>query len=358
MAADWTDLLTTQSASKPILIWKGCDSKVARAIWELQRECAAKAPNARWRALPTIFRRHLDPALDAAFSVAGISPQLLTEVFGDGGIASYFSKPAALDRNFCLVNKRTNNVLAATTSTLREAAEWIEDHRPIRVVPNSVSGMKGELRKIRGAEYGRCWPFCEHCGELSERAAWLATRGAEIDSNADPSRYSARICQTHRQKQGGCQRTARRQRPRFQQVLQALTRELSTDRVFRKRFIDRAWEVDGASPLEPSEVHDFLKKNRRTSLIVDPVKAFLRQCANRISREFPDNTALSVARLRLSGIPQSEIAVRLGLSRQAVSQRVAKSRGFYDFSRHSPLLYWWPGGTLSDPSSRGSKPGD
>ncbi|MEO6923576.1 MAG: hypothetical protein ABI142_07110, partial [Bryocella sp.] len=332
MVSDWTDSLTAQRAHKPILIWKDCDSKVARALWEFQSECAETAPQARWRALPTIFRRHVDPALNAAFSAAGISPQLLTEVFGDGGIASYFSKPAALDRNLCLLNKLTNNFLAATTNTLREAVEWIEDHRPARVVPNSVKGMKGELRRVRGGEYGPCWPFCEYCGELSERALWLATQGAEKVPSGDLSRYSARICHTHKQKQGGCQRTARRQRLRFEKVLQALTRELSTDREFRRRFIDRAWEVDGATPLEPNDVLDFLMKHLDTSLIIDPVKAYARHCANRISREFPDDTALSVARLRLAGIPQSEIAVRLGVSRQAVSQRVAKSRGFYDFS--------------------------
>lgn len=89
-----------------------------------------------------------------------------------------------------------------------------------------------------------------------------------------------------------------------------------------------------------------LAQTTSASLIIDPVKTYARKCAYNISRELPDDTALSIARLRSEGLNQSDIARRLGLSRQSISLRIRKSRGYYDFTRHSPLLYWWPDDTL------------
>lgn len=353
MDAHWTNCLTGQTATSqmPIPIWKGCGAQIARAIWDFQQACATKPPKALWRAMPALVQRHIEPALHASLSAAGFPPELLVQAaFGENGLSASLLQPNDLDRRLCDLNKMTHSSLAESIDTLREAIRWIEDRRPARTVPTAMRGLKGASRRLCSGIAVRGWPYCAHCGQLSERALQLNARHNLEDPDEDLSRYSAQFCPSHKQEHGGSCRSARRHAERFKQVLRALKHELSIDRSFHARLIQRAWELEGDSPLPLQRDAGllFLKKAAVPSLITDPVKTYLRKCAYSITRELPDDTALSIARLRSEGLSQSDIARRLGLSRQAVSLRIRKSRGCYDFTRHSPLLYWWPDDTLAE----------
>ena len=345
MDVHWTNKLTRQTESPriPIRIWEGCDPKIARAIWDFQRACAATPANARWRAMPSLIRRHLDTALLATLAANGVPIETLSSLLSSKGLSAARSRDLALDRDLCVFNRLTQNALAGSVDTLREAIRWVTDHRPARV----AGPLKGDRRRSANTKQSPSWPYCEHCGRLSERAQQFHEGNLQNTSCEEGRRYSRRFCLNHKQEQGGSQRSARRKAAEFEQVLRALKRELSIDRAFRARFIQRAWELEGTPPLELSDNLQISAWKATSPLILDPVKTYIRECAYRIARELPDETAIAIARKSAEGLTQAKIASDLKLKPQTISQRVRKSRGYYDFSRSTKLLYWWPDDTLA-----------
>jgi hypothetical protein len=294
--------------------------------------------------MPSLIRHHLDTALLATLSTAGIPIEALSNVLGSKGLSTAPSRALALDRDLCVFNRQTQSVLASSVDTLREAIRWITDHQPVRI----NGPLKGDRRPSRNTKQSQSWPYCGHCGRLSEYAQRIHENAAYKSSHVETGCYSKRFCLNHKQEQGGSSRSARRQAAKFESVLNALKHELSIDRTFRDRFIQRAWEVEGEQPIELSDKSQIFRKIARSPLIIDPVKTYIRECAYRIARELPDKKAISIASLSAEGLSQAEIARRINVSRQSISQRLLKHRGHYDFSRSTPLLYWWPDDKLAN----------
>lgn len=268
--------------------------------------------------------------------------------FYDGGMSSAVADPAHLDRLSCLLNRRTHGLLAGSIDTLRDMGRWVAHQRPSRLVPPAGKDLKGEKRKARRvvdfSAYAD-WPYCEHCGHFSELAASLVALGHIPATELPPG--SPRFCADHNP---ATNPAVARRRARFEQVLDAIAQELSSDTAFRMQFTQCAWAHSRTTELHQNEVMAFAAKAAHATLIADPVETYIRECAFQIARNPIDDTGLAIAKMRAEGMSQAAIARRLGLSRQAVSQRIRKTTGHFDFARRSPLLYWWPDKVvLNDP---------
>lgn len=248
-------------------------------------------------------------------------------------------------------------MLAGSIDTLRDMGQWIADQQPTRLVPAAKKSLKGEKRKARGVvDYSkyRDWPYCKHCGQLSTLAASLA--GA--NSNDKPANrkvpLSPQFCERHNP---ATSPAASRRYERFQRVFAAIKRELSADKEFRTAFTQRAWDTSGVMVQPHEEIPLRVMRISHPKLITDPVKSFARECASLIAKKNVDKTDVAIAKLSAEGMNQAEIARRLNLSRQVVSQRISRTTGHFDFARRSPLLYWWPDKvTLNDPEIRPAAP--
>jgi len=289
----------------------------------------------------------VEPALRACIVKAGGSAAALEFTFGDGGLAAAINDQPLLDQLLCRLAQRIPDAVHSSIDTLREMGQWIADQRPTRLIPPAKKGLRGEARRSRGAiEFSAYtdWPYCEHCGQLSELADAICRLGRMPPHLRQGRAPSPRFCAQHHPT---INQAVARRRTYFKQVLRAIKRELTSDKVFRAQFAKMAWQWEeqraGAKELRLEEVMTFAVEVRHAPLITDPIKSYARECAYQIARHHADDTELAIARLRAEGLIQSEIARRLDLSRQAVSLRMRKTSGHYDFSRSSPLLYWWPG---------------
>lgn len=372
-----------------IRIWQGCAASVARAVWSLQREHASLPVNTRYRALPKLVRLYVDPALRKAMKVAGYDTQLLDFILGSGGIAGALPQPAELDRNLCRLAHSTGDAMTNTVDTLREVVHWVAGQHPVRQTQTQIDQVDqrrclrrpakrpvAERRKnkfvVTFSAY-RTWPYCEYCGDACERAALLR----EPDGLTDPKAASPRFCKLHNISNPSGHRAGVRINERFKLILHAIYDEIREDRSFAARFreqtFNRRYKIDRLKTFsgDPVALEDRMDELARDwslitqeesiqiskcidhRLLTDPLQTLARNYAFHIARRLPDEVTLKVVRALAAGKTKAAIASNLGLTLRKVGYRVDRysDNGYFDFSRHSHLLYWWPDDAVAGPAA-------
>lgn len=351
MTKRFTPRSSTQSGQ--IRIWKGCAPGVARAIWHLQREFASRGPNTRYRSLPRIVQRLVEPALRTCLKAKyGRRADAICITFISRCVTQAI-KPSSpielelLDRMLCWLRRRIpDDTFDSTIDTLREMGRWIGCQCSPRVVPPTKRHLRGEARRTRAVvDFSAFadWPYCEICGHLSELADALVRCG--YTQAGDPPVGNPKLCARHKALPRS---TVARRKQRFELVLDAIEQELCDEAAFRKWFIDRAWqweqEQTGKTPIRPEDAMHYAANAVRGIPITSPEEGYARECAYRIALHGADETEFAVAKCLAEGLNHSEIARKLRLSRRTICSRVRKMEnvGKYNFTRSSPLLYWWP----------------
>jgi len=220
----------------------------------------------------------------------------------------------------------TRGTLDESIDTLRELSHWVAEQQPVK-----RARLKGELRRdVRITRFGatRDWPYCECCGEFCQRAEGMLRE----EASAKLKRLSPRFCRAHSPtKNPSAHRATMRHKKVFKATLRAIYEEMRMDREFRRK-------------MKNITAADTVPDYPDSSLNTDPIVSLARRYAFRIARESPSRTLLDVAQMRMDGLTQCAIAVRLGIKRSTVSMQIRNhaDRGCFDFTRHSRLLYWWP----------------
>lgn len=337
--------------------WGDCDALVAEALEMIQAAYYQRPENSRYRAMTALVRHRLQPALLVCLKTARGTTTAFECVFGAGGLTDDLKRPAVLDRNLCRLGWLSHGAIDTTINPLRDAMRWIASKRSVRQVPTTRSHLKGENRRLVPALIIRDhedWPYCEYCEKLSQHAEWLKechgkAKMTAVSSDQMASDPSYQFCCDHDPTDHPSEhRHASRKKDLFKDILKAIGREQRLNKRFRKRFAEHAWETTSIDSLQTREDVEALASSDPISPLLNPVEMLARKYANRIARELPDSTLLAIAELKAKGMRQAAIASQLDISREAVSQRIKRCRGYFDFSRKSPLLYWWPDAEVID----------
>jgi hypothetical protein len=330
--------------------WPGCDPLVASVLERIEAECRHRPPHTRYRSMLRMVGHQLQPALLACIRASTGNTLAFDVIFHTKGLANSLDDPACLDRDLCHLASIADEKIDETVDAIRQFVRWVAYHKPARVVPRGNRHLKGEIRHKRGTveftDYAE-WPYCKLCGELSQLAEIVSTRylsGINSVPGTNEDDVSPNFCRNHDPTlcPSGYKRAIRKF-ARFECIHRAIGREQKIDSRFRQRFSNQAFK--GLNPEDvgnEESIYRLANSQIPASLILNPTEQLARRYASKISQEDVNPRTVLLAELMSIGMSSSDATHQLGISPQATSQMIKKSRGFFDFTRHSTLLFWWP----------------
>lgn len=341
----------------PIAVNERCDPRLVAAIESFQRAIDARmrmeSRRLPARSVKLLAIEHVAPALDAVTSeLAGRSflPPSVFKATIDKPLHLHFLARTAIRNLRCAgVDETTASV---TADAMREISHFLKSWpETVRVVPQAMRGEKGAPMRLRHVEDRAGlidWPYCELCWKLTE-SAYRLERDAGKTKLDHLEGLSERFCAEHARVSGTLYRKDQKNKARFQDLLQAIYAEISSNVAYRERFTssgdDAVWrKAKAMSPeafntLATCDVSPF-----------NPLQMRVRLAAYRIACYSPRQLARVVAIIRLQQEARaskneaptlSEIALHLGVTKQEVSRRL-KLGGCVDFNVQDELLRWWP----------------
>ncbi len=344
-----------------IAVNERCDPRLVAAIESFQRaiDVRMRMESRRLpaRSVKLLAIEHVASAFDAVTSeLAGnslVSPRTFKAAIDKPRHLHLLARTTL--RSLCCAGVDEVNA-SITVDAMRAVghflASWPET---VRVVPQAMRGKKGAPMRLRHAEDRAGlidWPYCELCWKLTE-SAYRLERDAGKTKLDHLGGLSERFCAEHARVSGTLYRKDQKNKARFQNLLQAIYAEISSDVAYRERFTssgdDAVWRK--AKAMSP-EVFNTLATCDVSPF--SPLQMRVRLAAYRIACYSPRQIARVVAIIRLQQEARaskneapalSEIALHLGVTKQEVSRRL-KLGGCVDFNVQDELLRWWPFGDL------------
>jgi hypothetical protein len=304
--------------STAITIWEGSSQTVRHAVEVFETRWMPYTLTSRRYPLRRLIAEVIDPAVATFASSlparqvrylpgaeAGLSfSQILDLVGFDAAVRLH----RQLLRSFLLTdseNHATDMQFAATMETLIELAWRCASKRPVKSKVRE-SGLNGERR------HG----LCRLCGQHAELAMFaLGSDAPKAQDSEEEMRLSSLYCMTHRPKfpdgtWNPLYRHAKRAQAQF---------DIELDRLRRQSTKVATAQAISGDALIDAYVHRYV-----ASLALQPAdeEALRDHARSLVDSKISDRKKQMLA-LEWTGIHQSEIARRLGVRRQAVSQALA-----------------------------------
>lgn len=331
-----------------------CHPSVVAAIEDLQRTLSSTGTFSRRVPLKTLLRELLEPALRVAGRFYRRDADgVFDTVFGQAGLVSYATNFGELDGRLCVLARNMPLQFVDTTDTFRHAMHVLADSVPApqRGQRDIAEDGRHQRRVRRDAEvpFGD-WPYCAMCYRLSESAARIELNGGEAGLAPGWSEgLSGKHCELHKPGKGTAYQSGLRALPRFRLAMKEILREAREDRDFRSRFARK--EDDSAFDELWANPQKFLRMAARDPLPWSPLIYRMREYAHAVATRHPGHRTVSIARLTHAGLSRSDVACALGITVDAVRQRIALAQdASFDFGRRAELLIWWPGRWVCDSS--------
>jgi hypothetical protein len=339
-----TEKAVDRPAVRPIRIYRGCNSRVASAIKRFSKRWDRYSVRARSYPIYVLLAETVDGSWRDY--IASLPVDYLGRILCEGQLLSIIAErdgfPFFDDLFICVMNsidndrrltawiEATDGILPPSSDTNLEQIdrEFRATVSTLRKLASRCEGKKPKKIKVGKLNARRLRPHCELCGEPTELAAIL--KGAEwpVQDPNQRASLSGKYCANHRPKHHN--RTWNPSYQRAKRSKEAFERE-----VFKIEH--HTCDVPDISVARDKGIGDPFLWGLAHQLNIDLLEDGR---IRNLARELVD-TRISIRKrqvimLLAAGESQSEIARRLGVSRQAISKTV-KSEPFQRvFMMNSP----------------------